>query len=151
MRKVIPLGNRLLVKRKRVGEKVGEAGLIYMPDEIKDKPTDLATVAHIPEHSFADMELIDNAEEIVKALTVEAKKGSADALKALIDFNNFLKIKSIQPGDLVMISKYVGSDFHSTEDHEMMTLVYDHDVMAIIKGERKDVACQEKRSLSSRI
>lgn len=129
MPKIIPFGDRILVKRKIVGDK---AGSIYLPDEIKERATDLAIVVHIPNNSFADKNLLDNAEKIIENLTSKASNGDAEALNSLIKFNEFCRLKSIQPGDEVMISKYVGTDFHETGKEETFTLVLLQDIIGVI-------------------
>jgi len=129
MPKVIPFGDRMLVKRRKVGEK---AGSIFLPDEAKERPTDLADVIFIPEHSFADIKLIENSEQIIGSLVKKAANGNSDALVALLTFNSFLKIKSIKVGDAVMISKYVGTTFHETGSNEELTLVKGEDIIGLI-------------------
>ena len=132
-KKIIPLGNRLLVRRKKVGGTLG-SGLIIAADTTADRPTDLAEVVYIPEHSFADQMLINQAENIVNSQTQKAVDGSADALTALMTFNHFLKMKSLKPGDEVMISKYVGTDFHDNENpKDMLTLVALEDIVGIVR------------------
>lgn len=135
-RKVIPLGDRFLVKRRRVGEKIGSAGIIYTTETTADRPTDLADVLYTPEMTFGDKELIENADEIIKKQIEYAKNGDAQALDAVQKFNQFLKLKSIKEGDLVMISKYSGIDFHTSDsDQGYLTLVRGDDIMAVIVQE----------------
>lgn len=138
MSKVMPLGDRLLVKRKKIGATAGKDSLIELPENVQERPTDLAYVVHVPEQSFADRELINSSSAIVNSQTKKAAQGDPAALEALMKFNMFLKHKSIQVGDLVMISKYVGTDFHDTENPDELTLVREEDIVAIIKGERKE-------------
>ena len=109
--KVIPLGNRILVKRRRVGNEIGK-GIIVAAQETAERPTDLADVVYIPEHTFADKSIIEKSEDIVKSLTDSATKGDYKALEALLSLNYFLKVKSLKPGDCVFISKYIGTDFN---------------------------------------
>ena len=85
MPRVIPFGDRILVKKKKVGKKLGD-GTIIAPDEIAERDTDLATVVHIPDNSFADNELVTNAEEIIKGLSEKAQVGDSKALVALLQF-----------------------------------------------------------------
>lgn len=129
---IIPFGDRILVRRKLVGDKMGKSKLIYAPDSVKERATDLAEVVYIPEHSFADASLIDNAEKIIGSLTEKAKQGSDTALVALLKYNAFLKIKSINPGDMVMISKYVGTTFHDNQGGENLTLVDGSDIIGLV-------------------
>ena len=126
---LIPFGDRILVKRKTIGEK---AGSIFLPDEIKERATDLAVVTHTPENTFADEEILKNTESIIIALTRESINGDPDALIALLRLNEFCKLKSIQIGDEVMISKYVGTDFHETGKQEYLTLVNLSDIIGVI-------------------
>lgn len=131
---VIPLGNRILVKRRRVGEK---SGSIYLPDETASRPTDIADVVYLPDLTFGDKEILDNAEEIVKSLTKKSIEGDSQALIALLRLNDFVKLKSLKVGDLVMISKYVGTDFQTKEAPEYLTIVNDVDIIGVIKEEAK--------------
>ena len=131
MPKVIPFGDRILVKRKRVGDKAGKEGLIVLTETTADKPTDLATVTDVPDNTFADKELIDNGNDIIKSLTKKAREGSDEALIAMLRFNTYLKMKSIQVGDEVMISKYVGTDYHDSEG-QFRTLVKSEDVIGVV-------------------
>ena len=132
MKKIIPFGDRLLVKRRPIGEKIGKAGIIVTADETKERPTDLADVIYTAELSMADKQLIDNAAEIIQGQTDKAKSGDADALVALLKFNEFLKIKSIKAGDAVMVGKYVGIDFHDNAGSGSLTLVNGDDIIALI-------------------
>ena len=133
--KIIPFNNRILVKRRKVGEKVGSEGLIYAPDQTADAPTDLADVVYVPELTFADKEIIDNAEFYVKSLSEKIKLGESEAMISLLRLNEFLKIKSIKAGDAVMIGKYVGTDFNTSDSREQLTLVLDTDIIGLIKKE----------------
>lgn len=132
---VIPFGDRILVKRQQVGTTAGKDSLIHLPETTATRPTDLATVVYIPEHSFADKQLIEESESIVGSLTNKAKDGDSDALIALLRYNEFLKIKSIAVGDKVFISKYVGTDFHDNKGGESLTLVKGDDVIGIVRDE----------------
>jgi len=129
--KIIPLGDRILVKRRTIGDKLG-SGILHAADETKDRTTDLADVTYIPEHSFADKALLENSENIINSQTEKAKEGDSKALTALLQFNHFLKIKSIQPGDGVMISKYVGTDFLEKGSNQVLTLVKGEDIIGVI-------------------
>ncbi len=133
-KRIVPYGNRILCRRRPVGEKIGQ-GILVLTDEMKERPTDIADVVYVPEHSFADKELISNAESIIKSLAEKAKNGDSESLKGLLEFNFYLKIKSLQPGDVIFISKYVGTDFHTTEDSRMMTVVSTEDIMGVICNE----------------
>jgi len=132
MKKIIPYGDRILVKRRKVGEK---SGSIYLPDQTSERPTDLADVLHVSDHTFTDKELIENSECIVDSLIEKAKEGDSDALISLLRFNDYLKIKSIKKGDAVMVGKYVGIDFHDTENTEMLTLVKGEDIIGLVCDE----------------
>ena len=132
MSRVIPFGDRILVRRRKIGER---AGNIVMPDSVKERDTDLADVMYVPELTFSDKEILDNAEQIVKALTEKAIHGNDEALIALLRINEFVKMKSIKVGDGVMISKYVGIDFHESGEKDNLTLVLTSDVIGLIINE----------------
>ncbi len=137
MRRIVPLGDRVLVKRRKVGEKLGASKIIVAADVTKERSTDLADVVEVPELTEADRMLIENSEEIVKAQAVEARKGNSEALKSLLEFNIYLKIKSLRPGDFVFMSRYSGVDFHTNESPDMMTVINGQDIIGIIYEEDK--------------
>lgn len=135
MPKVIPFGDRILVKRRKIGEKLGKSKIIIATDQTRDRPTDLADVVHVPDWSFTDNELIKNAEAIVASLIKKAAQGDDKALLALLRFNQYLSIKNVQVGDTVMISKYVGTDFHDNAGGGMLTLVNTEDLIGVVTNE----------------
>ncbi len=132
MKRIIPFGDRILVKRRVIGDKLGKEGLIIAPDETKERPTDLADVVHVPELTFADKHIIDNSDKIIVGLTKKAQDGDPQALTALLQLNQFLKIKAIKEGDMVMISKYVGIDFHDNAGSGNLTLVNGSDIIGLV-------------------
>lgn len=129
MPKIIPFGNRILCKRKTIGEK---AGSLYMPDEVKERATDLAEVTYIPDLTFGDKTILDNAEQIINSIIEQAKSGNSYAVNTLLELNDFIKQKSIKVGDEVMISKYVGVDFVETGSREQLTLVNSNDIIGLV-------------------
>ncbi len=132
MSKVIPFGDRILCKRRKVGEKIGKDGLLYASDNTKDSPTDLADVIYVPELTFGDEQILNNAEKIICSMVEQAKAGNSDSLIALLRLNEFLKIKSIKEGDGIMISKYVGTDFNTSDSQEILTLVNGADIIGLV-------------------
>ncbi len=131
MKKLTPYGNRYLVKRRPIGDKLG-SGLIVAADETKDRPTDIADVVYVPDHTFADQALLDNAETIVKTLGEKAKAGDIEAVKALIEFNHYMRLKMIRPGMTIMLGKYVGTDFMTSEDSRTITVCTSEEIIAIV-------------------
>jgi co-chaperonin GroES (HSP10) len=129
---IIPFGERILVKRRKIGEKLG-AGFLYASDETKDRPTDLADVLFVPDDTTSDREILGNADVIIKALTQKAIKGDSDALIAMLRLNDYVKIKSVKVGDAILLSKYVGIDFYGKETTEMLTLCNLSDVIGIVR------------------
>jgi co-chaperonin GroES (HSP10) len=127
--KIIPFGEKILVRRRLVGEK---AGSLYLPDEVKERATDLADVVYIPDFTFSDKKILDNSEKIVEALTEKSTQGDSDALIALLRINEFVKLKSIKSGDRVFISKYVGVDFFESGKREQLTLVNLVDIIGLV-------------------
>ena len=132
MSKIIPFGDRILVKRRKVGDKLGPARLIVAVEETAERQTELADVIYVSDHSFCDKHLIENSDDIIKSLTGEAKSGNAEALKALVNFNEYLKRKSVQPGDRVMVSNYVGITFHDNQGGRNLTLVSTSDIIGVV-------------------
>lgn len=137
MPKMIPFGDRILVRRRIVGEKIGKEKLIYAPDKTKEAKTDLADIVSVPEHTFSDGYILERSDEIVKALTEEAIKGNSEALIGLLRINEFVKLKSLQPGDVVLISKYTGTDFHDDNPENEMTLVREEDIIGLVVEDGK--------------
>jgi co-chaperonin GroES (HSP10) len=103
--------------------------MIVVPDQVKERPTDLADVIYVPDLTFSDNEILDNAETIVKTLTRQAKTGSVESLEGLLRLNTFIKEKSIKVGDVLMIGKYVGTNFHDTESTDDLTLLFASEVI----------------------
>jgi co-chaperonin GroES (HSP10) len=132
--KVIPFGDRILVKRKVIGKTLG-SGILIAPDETADRPTDLAEVMYVPDNSFADSSMLGNIEKITTGLKMKATDGDSDALIALLRFNEYVKMKSIKVGDTVLISKYVGVDFLAKESNKTLTLVSSSDIIGIVKND----------------
>lgn len=133
MKHIIPFGDRILVRRKIIGEKLGKESIIIATDETKERPTDLAIVVHIPDHTFTDEKIIENAEKIISSLSEKAMQGDSEAFISLIRINDYLKMKSINIGDEVMISRYVGTTFHDNESSGELTLVKLEDVIGLVK------------------
>ena len=133
-RHVLPFGDRILVRRRKIGEKLG-TGILVAADETKERDTEIADVVFVPDHTYADKELIENAEGIAQALIDTAKKGDANALTSLLAYNQYLKIKTLQPGDVVMISKYVGTSFFTSDTADALTMLNSSDVIGVIVEE----------------
>lgn len=133
MKRTIPFGNRILVHRDKVGEKASKDSAIILSEKTAEATTDIATVVYIPERTFVDKELVKNATKIIHSLTEEAMKGSHKALDSLLEYNLFLKLKSIQPGDKLMISRYAGMDFYdNVNPQQLQTIVDLKDVIGVI-------------------
>lgn len=130
---IIPFGNRILVKRQKIGEKIGTAGLV-LPESTAERTTDIAEVIYVPEHSFADKALIEGAPLIVERLGDKAKDGDVEALKALLELNVFLKIKMIKPGDKVFIGTYSGVNFHDNRSSDMQTIVREDEIIGLVEN-----------------
>ena len=127
--RVIPFGDRIMVRRRKVGEK---AGNFILPDEVKDRPTDLADVMAVPDLTFSDQEILKNAEHIVDGLVEKASNGDADAVGMLLRMNEFIRFKSIKPGDAVMVGRYTGTDFVAKGDTQTQTLVRVDDIIGLV-------------------
>lgn len=132
MPKVIPFGDRILVKRRPIGEKVSKDSKIILPEETADRPTDLADVISVPDLTFGDNQILAKADDIIASLVKKASEGDDEALIASLRLNEFVKMKSIKPGDGVMIGKYVGTDFHETGEKENLTLVREGDIIGLV-------------------
>lgn len=129
MNKLIPFGERILVKRKTIG---GQVGKIVLPEDVAERATDLAVVVYIPEASLADERVLDSASDIIEALVKKCSEGDSNALIALLRLGEFCKLRSIKVGDECMISKYVGVDFHEKGSNEQLTLVNMSDIIGLV-------------------
>ena len=131
---IIPFGDRILVKRSKVGSTVGKEDIILVSDTVASGLTDIAEVVYIPDHTFIDKELIKAAEDMVGALSLRVKKdGDSDAMMALLRFNDYCRIKSIKVGDKVMVSKHVGITFNDNMHEGELTVLNSQDVIGIIR------------------
>lgn len=136
MPKIIPFGERILCKRKKVGEKIGREGIIIAPNIVSERDTDIAQVLHIPDLSFADEQILTNAEKIIASLTEKAMNGDNEALESLFRLNDFIKKKSVKVGDEILISKYVGLTFSTSDSQEELSVVdLDHIIGLVVKDE----------------
>ena len=130
--KIIPFGDRILVRRKKIEESRKDSKIL-LPDATSERPTDLAVIKSIPDLSLADQELISESRSIISSLTKKAAQGDSDALLSLLNFNKFLKVKSLKIGDTVMISQYVGVTFGDSENKEQdQTIVSSEDIMGVV-------------------
>jgi hypothetical protein len=130
---ILPYGNRILCKRTKIGERIGKEGIILTSDSTKEKTTDIAEVIYVPDHSFADKELIAGSEKIIKSLGQKAQQGDIDALKGLLELNNYLKVKMIRPGDRIFIGTYSGVNFHDTKSPDMQTIVREDEIIGLVQ------------------
>lgn len=131
MKKIIPYGNRILCKRRVVGDKTG--GGLILPEHTAGLATDTADVVAVPDHTFFDEKLLKNAEQIAEKLSVKVLEGDAEAFNALLSFNAYIRIKSLEIGDTIFISKYVGTDFFTSEDNRSLTIVNAEDIIGKVK------------------
>lgn len=131
-KKVIPFGSRILVKRRRIGDRLGKEGIIIAPKSTGERPTDIADVHYVPEYTLYDKELIESAQSICRGLSRKASEGDSGAVDALIKINNFLKSKTVRVGDTIVISKYVGVDFNDNAGNQGMTLLDVDDVIGLV-------------------
>ena len=119
-KKLIPYGTRLLVKRRKVEQ---TSNHIILPDEVANMPTDIADVVAVPEQSFCDKALIAHSEQIINGLAKKAEEGDGAAFKALLEFNEYLRLATLKPGDVLMIGKYIGTDFLIQETNSYLTVL----------------------------
>lgn len=130
-KKIIPYGNRILVKRRGIGEKLG-TGIIIASDETKERLTEIADVVYVPDQTFCDKELIKNSDKIITALMGKALEGNPSAAQALFDFNEYLRIKTLKAGDVLMVGKYVGTDFSISETGESLSMLTPEGIIGLV-------------------
>ena len=131
MKKIIPFGSRILVKRRKVGDKLG-SGILVSPETISDHSTEIADIIFIPDMTLADQELVNNAEKIIKALSDKITTGDSQALDALFKFKEYLNIRSLKVGDPVFISRYMQTDILIGENGQTVTLMDYSDIRGLI-------------------
>jgi co-chaperonin GroES (HSP10) len=129
-KKLIPYGTRILVKRRKVEDKSSH---IILPDEVKNLPTDIADVIEVPEQTFTDQKVIANAGAIVESLTIKACSGDASAVRALLDFKEYLQVMTIKKGDVLLMARYGGTDFLIQETNQMLCVCEASGIYAFIK------------------
>lgn len=129
-RKLIPYGNRILVKRRKVEDKSSH---IILPDEVKQLPTDIADVVAVPERSFVDNKLLQNAQTIINALDKRANEGDPAAIEALFKFNEYIRVMTIQPGDVLLMARYGGTDFLIQETNQTLCVTDANGIYALVK------------------
>ena len=121
MKKILPYGNRIIVKRRPVGKSLG-SGILVAADQTADRLTEIADVIAVPDHTLADKELIENAETIINSLSKMAQDGDAKSLESLLQFNEYLKLKTIKVGDVLMVGRYTGIEFTVGETSEELSI-----------------------------
>ena len=129
MKRIVPYGDRILVQRRKTGQ---VSNNIVLPDGVADRPTDVADVVYVPDHTFCDKSLLENADKIVVGLTKKAEEGESQAVISLLRFNEYLRLKTLQPGDALLIGKYVGTDFNVKETGEALTVIDGDGIYALI-------------------
>ncbi len=135
---MIPFKDTILVRRRKTKSTLKEGktkGGIILPETAEERYIDLADVVAVPEFTFDDQKIIDNAQKIVDGLAKKAGEGDGEALKQLIEFSDFLKRKSIKVGDAVFLSRYVGTDFTATGETELQTIVKVGDIIGLVVEE----------------
>ncbi len=130
-KQIVPYGNRILCKRRKVGGKLG-SGVLVSAEITDSQLTEIAEVVFVPELTLADKALVDNAEKIMGGLASKAMEGDARAVEALMTFKDYLHVKSIHVGDVIFIGKYVGTNFDIGETGESLCLVDGHDVRGMV-------------------
>lgn len=128
-RKLVPYGTRILVKRRKVEDKSSH---IILPDEVKQLPTDIADVVAVPEQSFCDKQIIANSGSIIMSLTQKATQGDTAAVDALLRLNEYLRVMSIQPGDVLLLARYGGTDFLIQETNQTLCVTDANSIYALV-------------------
>lgn len=129
-RKLVPWGSRILIKRRKVEDRSEH---IILPDEVKGHTTDIADVIGVPDRTFCDNELLKNSEQIIKSLIQMAEDGDAQAVDSLMKFNNYLRVMSIKVGDVVLLARYGGTDFHIQETNQWLAVTDENGIYCYVK------------------
>lgn len=125
-KKIIPWGNKILIRRRKVGGedgKIGKEGILFAADTTKEVQMEIADVVCVPEMTFCDEELIKNSDKIINAHMAKALEGNAASSQFLMDFKEYLRLKTIQPGKVLFVGKYVGIDFNVEETGEKLSFM----------------------------
>ena len=130
MKKLVPFGDRILVRRKKVGEKLWREGIIVAPDSTKDAETDLAVVVDVPkENNFYVGN--QNRMSFIREATLKV-----EGIEPFIKVDEYLSKNAwrlLKPGDEVMLSRSVGIKFQDTSGQGEMTLVKGEDIIGKVE------------------
>lgn len=121
MKRIIPFGTRVIVKRKSIGKTLGN-GIIIATDETADSLTEVAEVVAIPELTLADKALLEASDRIITSLSSKAEEGDSAAVEALLKFKDYLQIKTIKVGDIIMVGRYATIQFTVGETGETLSI-----------------------------
>jgi len=132
MKKVIPFGKRILVKRREVGELLGKERIIIAADKTRETTTDIADVLFVPDHTRAAEALLEGQEDIISSLTKKLKRdGDPSAFQALQDLDDFIATNVVREGDAIFLGKYCGIDFEDTKGNSM-TMARVEDIIGLV-------------------
>lgn len=137
MKKIIPFGDRILVKRQKIGDKIG-SGILHAADQTAERLTEIAQVVAVPDNTLCDKGLLENAESIIQSLENKIKSGDSEALLSLLRFNDYLRIKALRVGDKIFLGKYVGTDFNIGETGETLSIVGSDGIYGVIVETKKE-------------
>ncbi len=133
MRRVHPCGDRIMVKRRIIGDTIGKAGIIVTAEETKERTTDIVDVLYVPDKHSAMQVLVASAESIIKALEKRLHEtGDPKCVESLLTMNEIQEKESVKVGDTLFIGKYNGIDFEDS-DNEKATLVNVKDIICKVK------------------
>lgn len=121
MKKIIPFGTRVIVRRRKIGKELG-SGILIAPEETADRLTELAEVVAVPELTLADKQLLEKSEGIINSLSAKAEQGDASAVEALLKYKDYLSIKALKVGDIIMVGRYATIEFTIGETGEMLSI-----------------------------
>lgn len=130
-KRILPFGNRIVVKRRPIGKTLG-SGILVAADDTAERLTEIADVVALPDLTFADKAMLENAEAIIASLAEMAKDGDAKAIDSLMEFNRYLQVKTLRVGDVIMVGKYTGIDFNIGETGEMLSITDPEGIRGLI-------------------
>ena len=132
-KKLVPFGERYLVRRKMLKDVKPNEGSIVLTQEIEERLTEMAEVRFVPMLTEAEKALIEAAPELIAKMTKFAKEGDSEAYKTLQNISHLLRLRTIRPGDMVMISKYVGIEYYEPSGGETLTVVNGEDIIGVVR------------------
>lgn len=128
MIRILPFGDRVLVKRVTTGE-IRKGSLIVFTDKTDSNESELAYVVAVPTNKFVDKCVEFTEEYLIKSIRKRLLNGEIELLKDIKEYNEYITLKKLKPGDKIMVSKYVGTVVDDEQAKNTTTFVRISDIV----------------------